>query len=79
MRRDTRRGEKGKIQVKKSFVLYQEVIDSFRNKSYITVIEKLSSHLDHVGIIFHYNIGRQDVINTNTEINYDMKLNKNYA
>ena len=41
---------KGRIMVKKCFVLHEEVIDVFHEKI-ITTIEKLSFHLAHVRII----------------------------
>ena len=42
---------KGGIMVKKHFVIHEEVIDVFHEKSYIPKIEKLSFYLTHVKIL----------------------------
>ena len=49
---------KGRLMVKKCFVLHEEVIDVFNEKSYIPIIEKLSFHLYHIRIIGSMECGR---------------------
>ena len=43
--------KRGRITVKKCFVLHGEVIDVFHEKNYIPTIEKLLFHIAHVRII----------------------------
>ena len=50
--------KRGRIMVKKYFVLHEEVIDVFCEKIYIPTIEKLSFHLAHVRIIGSIECGK---------------------
>ena len=43
--------KRGRIMVKKCFVLHKEVIDIFHDKLYIPTIEKLPFHLSRVSIL----------------------------
>ena len=53
---------KGRIMVKKCFVLNEEVINVFYEFYYIPTIEKKSFHLAHVRILVLMEMGRLEMI-----------------
>ena len=50
--------KKGRIMVKKCFLLHEEVINIFHKKNYIPTIEKVSFHLAHVRILGSIEYGK---------------------
>ena len=68
-----------KIQVKKSFVLHEDVIDTFHNNLYIPTIEKSSFHLACVKNIGWMKRGKTKCDSFQDRIEDKLKLKKDYA
>ena len=56
------RDNKGRITVKKCFVLHKEVIGVFHGKVYIATIEKLSFDFIMFRLLVQWNMGRLEII-----------------
>ena len=72
--------KKGRLIVKKCFVLHEEVIDVFYEKYYIPTIEQLSFHLSHIRILGPMECGKiiNDCFHANASKN-NINLKKYYA
>ena len=70
---------RGKIMVKKFFVLHKEAIDVFHNKFFIPTIKNCHFILIMLGFLVQWNLERLEIIFHHNASKKDIKLKNDYA